>query len=382
MLGTTLDPRSRSTYKWRQSLVKAEPVDSLLQAPESSYGQSIYPMHPACVDGCFQTVSPALWEGDRTTVGAVLVPAVISRLVITSQEQSPNQVLRKNTPEPLDDFNPVDSKRPTLTRQQTLVQTSVDLIAHKYPKSKILEVKIGAEDAISVWLQSNSPPSNAIRDACSRYHFASTDPTALVAAQDQYSSRAPNVEFTMIYPVVSQEILNGVQFDLAIVTISPSAPAEVVRAAVASVHLSMHNSGLVLNEDPSARKTKSVDLYANNTCIRLCAGRLSNIDSVDYWELPVDSLTLPGGFVEVEIFAAGMNYKDVVVTVGIVPGNEHTLGGEGAGVITRISPEVTSFAVGQRVVVFDKGTFGRTDICHGWNRRETGVPQTNLRALG
>ena len=422
--------------------------------------------------------------------------------------------------------------------------------------------------------------SNPIRDACSRYHFASTDPTALVAAQDQYSSRAPNAEFTMINPVVSQEILDGVQFDLAIVTIAHSASAEEVRAAVASVHCSMHDSGLVLvigqetstptmdiqaalsdnhfgnihtlgdnvylcslvstrnneedhisaramikhvsflptaqeapsqiieslrnknwivdsvmdvasnintnesvlildelsttvmdcldgrqwqilqhliqkecqilwvtsgaqmdvtdptkaaisgffrvlraeepllrlvvldveqplkptavttieacltlmaepqtkqpiesefverggvlhvsrvlpdttltglqDEDPSARKTESVDLHASNTRIRLSTERLGNIDSVHYWEQPADSLTLPGGFVEVEIFAAGMNYKDVVVTMGIVPGNEHTLGGEGAGIITRVSPEVTSFAVGQRVVVFDKGTF-------------------------
>lgn len=632
-----------------------------LQPPESSYGQSIYPMHPACIDGCFQTVSPALWGGDRTTVGAVLVPAVISSLVITAQEKSPNEaisvasahylgvgrtdtprnygtdcsvynpkdgslllemkglqfreleisederpqhvftrtswnadistllssptavlqeVLTKNTPEPRDDFNPDHSKTPTITTQQDLVQTLVDLVAHKYPKLKVLEVKVGVEDATSIWLESNSPPSNPIRDACVRYHFTSTDPTALVAAQDQYSSRAPDAEFTMINPALSQEILDGVQFDLAIVTISPSASAEVVNAVIASVHLSMEGSGLVVvvgqetstptidiqaalsdnkfgnihtlsdniylcsrvrtknneeehiparriikhvslhptaqkapsqvieslqhgnwivesvldvasgtstnesvlildelsttvmdslderqwqilqdlvqkecqilwvtsgaqmdvtaptkaaisgffrvlraeepllrlvvldveqpskpttvaaietcltlmaepqakqfiesefverggvlhvsrilpdttltrlqDEDPSARKTESVDLHANTARIRLSAERLGNIDSVHYWELPVDSLTLPDGFVEVEIFAAGMNYKDVVVTMGIVPGNEHTLGGEGAGIITRVSPQVTSFAVGQRVVVFDKGMF-------------------------
>lgn len=627
-----------------------------LQPPESSYGQSIYPMHPACIDGCFQTVSPALWGGDRTTVGAVLVPAVISSLVITAQEQSPNeaisvasahylgigrtdtprnygtdcsvynpkdrslllemkglqfreletsederpehvftrtswnadisillssptallqQVLTKNTPEPRDDFN--DSEIPTLTKQLDLVQTLVDLVAHKYPKLRVLEVKVGAEDTTSIWLQSNSPPSNPIRDACSKYHFASTDPTTLVAAQDQYASQASDAEFTMINPAVSQEILEGVQFNLAIVTISPSASAEEVTAVVASVHLSMHDNGLVLvigqetstdiqaalsdnnfgnihtlsddvylcspvstrnneedhissrpiikhvslqptaqkassqiieslryrnwivdsvldvasgtsanetvlildelsttvmdslderqwqilqnliqkecqilcatsgaqmdvtdptkaaisgflrvlraeepllrlvvldveqpsqpttvtaieacltfvskpqpkqliesefverggvlhvsrilpdttltglqDEDPSAQKTESVDLHANNARIRLSAERLGNVDSVHYWELPVDSSTLPAGFVEVEIFAAGMNYKDVVVTMGIVPGNDHTLGGEGAGIITRVSPEITSFAVGQRVVVFDKGMF-------------------------
>jgi hypothetical protein len=133
----------------------------------------------------------------------------------------------------------------------------VDLVAHKYPKLKVLEVNLGAEDATSIWLQSNSPSSSPIRDACSQYHFASTDPTALVAAQDQYSSRAPNAEFTMINPAVSQEILDGVQFDLAIVTVSPSASTEEVRAVVASVDLSMHGSGLVLVICPR-------DLYAHH----------------------------------------------------------------------------------------------------------------------
>lgn len=60
-----------------------------MEAPASAYGQSFYPLHPACIDGCFQTVSPGLWEGDRTAVGAVLVPAVLSSLVITAQEKQP-----------------------------------------------------------------------------------------------------------------------------------------------------------------------------------------------------------------------------------------------------------------------------------------------------
>ena len=144
------------------------------------------------------------------------------------------------------EFNPVDSGGSGLTRQQNLVQTLVDLVAYKYPKLKILEVKAGAEDATSNWLQSNSSPSNSIRDACSRYHFASTDSTALIAAQNTYSSSAPNAEFTMISPTVTAEILDGVKFDLAIVAISQSASAEEVRAVVASVHSSMHNNGLVL----------------------------------------------------------------------------------------------------------------------------------------
>ncbi|KAF4955471.1 hypothetical protein FSARC_11838 [Fusarium sarcochroum] len=50
-------------------------------------------------------------------------------------------------------------------------------------------------------------------------------------------------------------------------------------------------------------------------------------------------------------------HANVVVTLGIVPGNEHTLGGEGAGIVTRVSPCITSFKPGQRVVIYQKGTF-------------------------
>jgi len=85
--------------------------------------------------------------------------------------------------------------------------------------------------------------------------------------------------------------------------------------------------------------------------------RLGNIDSIHYGEISPVPLALGSGCLEVELFAAGMNYKDVVVSMGIVPGNEHTLGGEGAGIVTRVSPDIDNFKVGQRVVVFDKGTF-------------------------
>lgn len=47
-----------------------------------------------------------------------------------------------------------------------------------------------------------------------------------------------------------------------------------------------------------------------------------------------------------------------MVSLGIVPENEHLLGHEGAGVITRIGDKVTSCQIGDRVVVHTKGAFG------------------------
>jgi NADPH:quinone reductase-like Zn-dependent oxidoreductase len=43
--------------------------------------------------------------------------------------------------------------------------------------------------------------------------------------------------------------------------------------------------------------------------------------------------------------------------MGIVPENEHLPGLEGAGVIRRVGSLVSSLNVGQRVLVYEKGTF-------------------------
>jgi NADPH:quinone reductase-like Zn-dependent oxidoreductase len=43
--------------------------------------------------------------------------------------------------------------------------------------------------------------------------------------------------------------------------------------------------------------------------------------------------------------------------MGIVPENEHLLGLEGAGIVRRVAGDVTTYKPGDRVVVFEKGTF-------------------------
>lgn len=50
------------------------------------------------------------------------------------------------------------------------------------------------------------------------------------------------------------------------------------------------------------------------------------------------------------------------MTMGIVPENQNLLGLEGAGVIKRVGASVDSLKVGQRVLVFEKGTFANRII--------------------
>ncbi|WP_308344227.1 SDR family NAD(P)-dependent oxidoreductase [Streptomyces sp. MK37H] len=65
--------------------------------------------------------------------------------------------------------------------------------------------------------------------------------------------------------------------------------------------------------------------------------------------------------VRVAVHAAGINFRDALISLGMVPG-QTGLGGEGAGVVLDIGPEVTGLAVGDRVMgVFDRA-FGPTAV--------------------
>ncbi|CAA9966684.1 Beta-ketoacyl synthase [Pyrenophora teres f. maculata] len=54
--------------------------------------------------------------------------------------------------------------------------------------------------------------------------------------------------------------------------------------------------------------------------------------------------------VEIAIHATGLNFRDVLVGMQIIPGRNPTFGYEAAGVVSRVGPKVTRLAVGDRVV--------------------------------
>jgi Polyketide synthase dehydratase len=56
---------------------------------ESTFPQSDYPMHPVCIDGCLQSGVPSLWQGHRSSIDTVLVPAIIDDVVIRSRLTQP-----------------------------------------------------------------------------------------------------------------------------------------------------------------------------------------------------------------------------------------------------------------------------------------------------
>ncbi|HEY1616514.1 MAG TPA: SDR family NAD(P)-dependent oxidoreductase, partial [Streptosporangiaceae bacterium] len=70
---------------------------------------------------------------------------------------------------------------------------------------------------------------------------------------------------------------------------------------------------------------------------------------------------LATGQVRIQVRAAGLNFRDVLLALGMYPGDV-PLGGEGAGIVTETGPGVTGLAPGDRVLGLFPGAFGPVAI--------------------
>ena len=67
---------------------------------------------------------------------------------------------------------------------------------------------------------------------------------------------------------------------------------------------------------------------------------------------PCPSASLRPDEVRLRVLAAGINFRDVLLALGMYPGADVPLGAECAGVITEVGTAVTEFKVGDRVLGF------------------------------
>ena len=63
--------------------------------------------------------------------------------------------------------------------------------------------------------------------------------------------------------------------------------------------------------------------------------------------------------VEIEVRAAGLNFRDVLCALGIYKGKTGPLGGECAGVVVKVGSGVTGLQAGDEVIALASGCFGR-----------------------
>ncbi len=91
---------------------------------------------------------------------------------------------------------------------------------------------------------------------------------------------------------------------------------------------------------------------------RLTIDSPGTLDSLTLAPNPAAQAPLRPGQVRVAVRAAGLNFKDVVIALGLVDGPEWGVGVEGAGVVSEVGAGVADLAVGDRVMGVIPGAFG------------------------
>jgi acyl transferase domain-containing protein/NADPH:quinone reductase-like Zn-dependent oxidoreductase/acyl-coenzyme A synthetase/AMP-(fatty) acid ligase/NAD(P)-dependent dehydrogenase (short-subunit alcohol dehydrogenase family)/acyl carrier protein len=90
---------------------------------------------------------------------------------------------------------------------------------------------------------------------------------------------------------------------------------------------------------------------------RLDIDERGSLDNISVRSFPDANRPLAAGEVRIAVHAAGLNFRDVLVALDMVPGDE-PLGGEGAGKVLEIGSKVRGLAPGDRVVGVFEGAFG------------------------
>ena len=252
-----------------------------LREPQSTYAQSRYQMHPTSVDGILQACAPALWNGNRTNINAVLIPAIIDNVLICSQPESTTTGVAvvsssysgigdmRDTKNYTADVNVYDLDTGVLLLQLSKLRTNIldthemshtdptfcclawkpdinfisqdaisavvkvssaledsgwaavneviDLIAYKSPNLKVFEGVMIPDDSTSIWL--NTLVNGAgVRSACELFKFGSVDAKALLSAQEEHGTHN-SAEFS-VFDLTNTSLskhLGESKFDLVIV---------------------------------------------------------------------------------------------------------------------------------------------------------------------
>jgi acyl transferase domain-containing protein/NADPH:quinone reductase-like Zn-dependent oxidoreductase len=133
------------------------------------------------------------------------------------------------------------------------------------------------------------------------------------------------------------------------------------------IHIGRVVPDIVINDTEQGvtvmQEPNSCSLFESQATIRLISSRVGTLDSLLWAESSQIDTCLPDGHVEVEVHAVGINFKDIAVTMGLVPADECKLGLEGAGIIRRLGKDAGNLKVGQRVLINKKGALANKICC-------------------
>jgi acyl transferase domain-containing protein len=216
-----------------------------MEPPPSKWDpQSYYPVHPAVLDGCLQTATPANAAGERSLIKDTMIPALVDDMVINKMpkhvaeglsvaesvytgrgrkdvakswtanvaihdpetgallmrvrglnyirldvdEKPDPHVFHAVTWKPDISFlsaEQITSLQPA-TEGSARIDTVIDLVAQKTPALKILEINLDDSDVSALWFEGGD---DSAREAYAAYHFATRDAQALVSVQTKIESK-------------------------------------------------------------------------------------------------------------------------------------------------------------------------------------------------
>lgn len=256
-IGTHFGPSFQKIKQW-ESLSGQRHCRALmsLEPPASKWNpQTYYPIHPAVLDACLQTSTPAILAGERSTLKDVMILSRIDDMVINKvprdlhdglsiaeakwtgrgrKEKSQSWATNVDIHDPatgalflrvrgLEHVRLDVEEKPDphtflavqwkadislMTQDQLLyslaapeqgtqLDAALDLVAHKTPRLTVLEIDLdGQEDSSTLWLQPGDAASQAARSAAQHYDFTSPNAQALVAVEAAHAS--PNAAFHLL----------------------------------------------------------------------------------------------------------------------------------------------------------------------------------------
>ncbi|WP_101897483.1 type I polyketide synthase [Embleya scabrispora] len=135
-------------------------------------------------------------------------------------------------------------------------------------------------------------------------------------------------------------------------------PFEVAGTALAARETQVAvRSGVVLaprlvRADRDGTLTPPADPWRLDAISRRTLGDLALVPAPEALE------PLGSGQLRIAVRAAGLNFRDVLIALGMYPEAGASMGGEGSGLVTEVGPGVTDFAVGDRVFGMFPEAFG------------------------
>ncbi|MBT2230736.1 type I polyketide synthase, partial [Nonomuraea sp. NEAU-A123] len=139
-------------------------------------------------------------------------------------------------------------------------------------------------------------------------------------------------------------------------------PVPAVLAALTEPQLALRAGELLVPRLARAATNDTLTPPAGAPEWRLDAAIKGSLDGLSLVPCPEAARPLGPDEVRVSVRAAGLNFRDLVVTLGMVPEHDEPIGGEIAGVVLEVGAGVADLVPGDRVLGLLDGAFGPVGV--------------------